>query len=198
MPHLHGLREAVSKPQWNPWLESSEHSKEPNMQVLHGAKCYCYCMAIAGSCLKLWLPNASYLHLCIVQTGLIFYQVLPPFMHHFRILQGLCWRYFPSVELLSRNVTDQTSPHLSKKVVPWEQDETYIFQAAPQPYEVSQKGWYQWGSVSEIFHHIRACWFLMKSQIQENDTNNAAIIHTLLNASMHCTVLTSVAHDPQL
>ena len=123
MPHPHGLREAGPMPQWNPWLESSEHSYEPNMQVLH-AKCYYVLLLLHGHGYRSKLLKAmastcfisASLHFCISALSNLdwYFDYFAALYTSFRMLQGLCWRHFPSVELLSRNATDQTSPDLQK------------------------------------------------------------------------------------
>lgn len=104
--------------------------------------CYCYCMgmAICLSCLKLWLPHASSLHLCISASlhGPIWIDILnilPPFIPH----SGCCKA---SVGVTSRASSSchgmsRTKHHQICK------NKTRILEAAPQPYHVIPKGWYQ-------------------------------------------------------
>ena len=97
-------------------------------------------MAICLSCLKLWLPHASSLHLCISASlhGPIWIDILnilPPFIPH----SGCCKA---SVGVTSRASSSchgmsRTKHHQICK------NKTRILEAAPQPYHVIPKGWYQ-------------------------------------------------------
>ena len=110
--------------------------------MLSATMCYCYCMgmAIGLSCFKLWLPHASSLHLCISASlhGPIWIDILiilQPFIPH----SGCCKA---SVGVTSRASSSchgmsRTKHHQICK------NKTRILEAAPQPYQVSPKGWYQ-------------------------------------------------------